>query len=142
MKSWIFLLFNIYVACLCSCHKHAIKTSNSGAISQIAFVTLPPASKNIRFWDDGNNKMVTVSIEESEFLEMFQKLTFKEIAINDDVFYPSVGYGDVQNPPYKRPRDVKAKNGLQYRAWENNGGGVELIYDRDAKQAFIYYVGW
>lgn len=86
--------------------------------------------------------MTTFKVPELDFTQMFPDTIFAEISATEDCYYYDNVYGDLHNPPHLKGRDSIARKGLYFRTIKSNGGGTELIYDREKNTAFVLFAGW
>ena len=97
----------------------------------------PVAASDIAFWDDGCVEIVRFSISEPEFVKIFEgKVIFEEIVISKPYGYS--GFGNPEIPPY-RNLDRVDMCGLYFESNESDGGGFDIVYDRDMGVGYVFY---
>lgn len=136
------LLCVLFVVMMGACSGTPPRTSASASPAEVTFLELPKSASDIRFWDDGHNKVACFKISEADFRAAFPSATFSEI--KEPKAYLSEGFGDPGTSPINRPGAdmAKATSGLFYQKLEANGGGPTVIYDRDAGLGSYDFAPW
>ena len=116
------------------------RTATNAVYSRVGFFDVPESARDIRFWDDGNNRIVVFTVGEEEFLKQLGPVDLEEIV--SEQWYYDAGFGDPEDPPYKHTCNRTTTNGLLFVTTEPDGGGVTILYDRSTGQAFIDIAEW
>lgn len=138
-RVWLLPLVSLLIV---SCERTPPKTSADASAYEVPFLKLPPSASEIRFWDDGHNRIASFKIPESEFRAVFPSVDFSEIT--KPMFYSRYGFGDPEQSPINHPDFdmTKATSGIYYEKIEDDGGGPTIIYDRDSGVGSYNFAPW
>ena len=64
---------------IASCTKTPPRTSANASAAEVTFLTLPSSASEIRYWDDGHNRIASFMIPEPDFRALFSSVEFSAI---------------------------------------------------------------
>lgn len=129
----------LIVAAYCSFRSaYTIQTSADARIEDVNFLRLPDSASTIGFWRDGINYVAEFNVPEDAFRKLFKEYALQEIAKPIEV--QSKTFGDPSVFPMLGPKvQITVGSGLYYAERWRNGGGYEIVYDRERLRAYYTF---
>ena len=93
---------------------------------------------DISYWNNGHVFVAEYSTAEASLRKRYPNFTFVEIT--NSVPFPRYTYGDPMHLPFKLPSrapPIPVTNGVRYRIVWSNGGGYDIIFNRETGRVFI-----